>query len=434
MHISKIAFLFYLVSLVVSCNTVKNPLFGKRSAHEKYADAITKSGLEESVLAKAWLGAAQKALSYPQQITLPYKETGFFASDKPSAGGFAFKAVRGENIIATLSCNPDTVMIFLELWRPGTRNPSLIATIDTATKSLTYTLSKDDSLIIRIQPELLVDLEYTIEIATGPSLAFPVAKDGHPHFISFWGSGRDNGARTHEGIDIAAAFRTPALAAADGIISRVNENNLGGKVVFLRDRHTGNNLYYAHLDSQIAVEGQRVNVGDTVGLIGKTGNARNTVPHLHFGIYTMGGAINPLPFINPDVKEPEKITASLDPLYRFLRTSSSTSLYNEPSVQSANIKTVEKNEPVFILAATGSWYKVKLPGSEVGFIESRSLTDRNLTQLSIKQTKELKVQPFMNSPVKDSVEAGEKVDVLGTYGEFYFVNYKGVEGWIIKPV
>ena len=66
-------------------------MFGKRSPHEKCADAISNSVLKESILVKAWLDAAEKALSYPQQITLPYKETGFFAADKPSAAGFALK-------------------------------------------------------------------------------------------------------------------------------------------------------------------------------------------------------------------------------------------------------------------------------------------------------------------------------------------------------
>jgi hypothetical protein len=40
----------------------------------------------------------------------------------------------------------------------------------------------------------------------------------------------------------------------------------------------------------------------------------------------------------------------------------------------------------------------------------------------------------MNSPVKDSIEAGEEVDVLGVYGGFYLVKYKGMKGWISKPV
>lgn len=434
MRHSKIVFLISLVSLVVSCNTIKSPLLSKRSPHEKYADAVSKSGLKESIMVKAWLDAARKALSYPQQVKLPYKETGFFASDKPSAAGFVFKAVRGENIVATLLCNPDTVMLFLELWRTDTKSPSLIAIMDTVTKSLTYTALKDDSLILRIQPELLVDLEYTITIATRSSLAFPVASSGDPKLISFWGNERDKGARRHEGVDIAAAFRTPAIAAADGIISGVNENNLGGKVVFLRDANTGNNLYYAHLDSQIAVQGQRVKAGDTIGLVGKTGNARNTDPHLHFGIYNFGGAVNPLPFIDPAVREPSKIIASLEPLHRFLRSTNTSALYEEPATKSVRIQTVNKNEPVFILAATGSWYKVKLLNNEIGYMNSSSLTGLYLRHLSIKQTQGLIVQPFENSPVKDSIEAGEKVNVLGVYGEFYLVNHKGREGWIRKPV
>jgi hypothetical protein len=108
------------------------------------------------------------------------------------------------------------------------------------------------------------------------------------------------------------------------------------------------------------------------------------------------------------VKEPPKITASLEPLYRFLRTTNPTSLYTESPMQSAKIKAIEKNEPVFILAATGSWYKVKLPDNEIGYIDSRSLADKNLRHFSIKQTQELKVQPFANSPVRDSLKLVKK--------------------------
>ncbi len=429
---NKIVFFFSLVLLFVSCNTAKNKLFGKRSAHAQYAEAITTSGLDKSVLGKAWFEAAEKALSDPQHISLPYKETGFIASDRPAAAGFAFKVVRGENIVATFSGNPDSVLIFLELWRPGLNKPSLIATQDTVTKSLSFTVTKEDSLILRIQPELLVDLEYTLTLETQPSLAFPVAESGKPHMISFWGNPRDAGARSHEGVDIGAKFRTPALAAADGIISRVNVNNLGGKVVFLRDEQTGDNLYYAHLDSQIAVQGQRVKIGDTLGLIGNTGNAKNTPPHLHFGIYTIGGAINPLPFINPEVKTPQKISASLEPLHRFLRTINSASLYKEPVTNSTRIQTVEKEEPVFILAATGNWYKVKLINNEVGYMESRSLTRKILEHFSVKQTQKLMVHPFQNAPAKRTIGIGEKVAIMGIYEGFYLVNHEGMEGWMAK--
>jgi murein DD-endopeptidase MepM/ murein hydrolase activator NlpD len=34
-----------------------------------------------------------------------------------------------------------------------------------------------------------------------------------------------------------------------------------------------------------------------LGYVGTTGNAQGTPPHLHFGVYTFNGAINPLPLL-----------------------------------------------------------------------------------------------------------------------------------------
>ena len=74
---------------------------------------------------------------------------------------------------------------------------------------------------------------------------------------------------------------------------------LGLSYVWLYDARRGQALYYAHLDSQIVQAGVQVDVGDTLGLVGNTGNARSTSPHLHFGIYRHGeGALDPLPFID----------------------------------------------------------------------------------------------------------------------------------------
>ncbi|HYE54614.1 MAG TPA: M23 family metallopeptidase, partial [Chitinophagaceae bacterium] len=46
--------------------------------------------------------------------------------------------------------------------------------------------------------------------------------------------------------------------------------------------------------------------GQIIGTVGNTGNARTTPPHLHFGIYTWRGAINPLPYVkySPKVTTP----------------------------------------------------------------------------------------------------------------------------------
>jgi murein DD-endopeptidase MepM/ murein hydrolase activator NlpD len=52
-------------------------------------------------------------------------------------------------------------------------------------------------------------------------------------------------------------------------------------VIWLQDTKRQQTLYYAHLDQQLVRPGQRVVAGDTIGLVGNTGNARTKDPHLH---------------------------------------------------------------------------------------------------------------------------------------------------------
>jgi murein DD-endopeptidase MepM/ murein hydrolase activator NlpD len=44
----------------------------------------------------------------------------------------------------------------------------------------------------------------------------------------------------------------------------------------------------------------RVHPGSILGYVGNTGNAATTPPHLHYGIYTAGGAVNPYPLLKAD--------------------------------------------------------------------------------------------------------------------------------------
>jgi peptidoglycan LD-endopeptidase LytH len=105
--------------------------------------------------------------------------------------------------------------------------------------------------------------------------------------------------RQHEGQDIFAPKGTPVLSATSGYIYKIGWNNLGGQTVSVIGAG-GRVYYYAHLDSYAS----NLNVGDPVsrrtvlGYVGTTGNAQGTPPHLHFGVYTFAGAINPLPLLN----------------------------------------------------------------------------------------------------------------------------------------
>ena len=104
--------------------------------------------------------------------------------------------------------------------------------------------------------------------------------------------------RLHEGQDIFAPKGTPIYSATTGYVYKVGENPLGGQTVSVIGAG-GRIYYYAHLDSYApGIEvGDPVNTKTLLGYVGTTGNAQGTPPHLHFGVYTSSGAINPLPLI-----------------------------------------------------------------------------------------------------------------------------------------
>ena len=112
-----------------------------------------------------------------------------------------------------------------------------------------------------------------------------------------WHAPRD-GERIHQGQDIFAPRGTPVYSATEGYVLRIGENRLGGQTVSVLGAG-GRVYYYAHLDSYAP----DLDVGDYVtpetilGSVGTTGNAKNTPPHLHFGVYAAAGAINPLPLL-----------------------------------------------------------------------------------------------------------------------------------------
>lgn len=141
------------------------------------------------------------------------------------------------------------------------------------------------------------------------SLPVPVQGVAARRLADTWGAARAGG-RTHQGIDIFARRGTPVLSATEGVVTRVGTNELGGQVVWVmgpgRQMH-----YYAHLDGYADIRrGQLVAPGDVLGFVGNTGNAKGTPPHLHYGIYATGGALNPYPLLTAPAPTEPAPTAS----------------------------------------------------------------------------------------------------------------------------
>jgi murein DD-endopeptidase MepM/ murein hydrolase activator NlpD len=144
--------------------------------------------------------------------------------------------------------------------------------------------------------------------AIAKELYFPVAGN-QSNVGSVWGDEREGGRRKHEGIDIFAAKGTPVVAISDGVIEYTGNDDIGGKTITLQPDDYEWEAYYAHLDVQYVSNGQRVKKGQLLGTVGNTGNARTTPAHLHFGIYTDNGAVDPLPYVKTSPKITSPVSA-----------------------------------------------------------------------------------------------------------------------------
>jgi len=100
--------------------------------------------------------------------------------------------------------------------------------------------------------------------------------------------------RMHEGIDIAATIGTPIRAAASGTVIHAGWLGGYGNLVVV-DHGDGLATAYAHASAILVGVGQQVSQGDTLSLVGSTGNS--TGPHLHFEVRVNGSAVDPLLYL-----------------------------------------------------------------------------------------------------------------------------------------
>ena len=102
--------------------------------------------------------------------------------------------------------------------------------------------------------------------------------------------------RMHTGIDIARPSNRTIKASDNGVVESVIYSNSGKGNYIVINHNNGYKTVYAHLASISVSHGQTVAQGQSIGIMGSTGDS--TGIHLHFEIIKNGEYLNPLSYVS----------------------------------------------------------------------------------------------------------------------------------------
>ncbi len=143
-----------------------------------------------------------------------------------------------------------------------------------------------------LQQETIMEAADTIA-----GITFRPPSDGQ--IMHFFGDMQSLGGETfpHNAVDFIIKSSDPILATADGTVTEVAYSDKGYGNYIRIDHEQGYQSFYAHLTEILVKAGDKVSMGDKIGLGGDSG--RIVKPHLQFSILKDGQYIDPMPLIYP---------------------------------------------------------------------------------------------------------------------------------------
>src|SRR6266545_525490 len=163
--------------------------------------------------------------------------------------------------------------------------------VDSRLAELRRSLRHTDGVVRKITRQVGADLVKAL--TSGRALIWPL----HGPVTSGYGTRFDpyyHVWQLHAGIDIGAATGTPIAAAASGRVVQAGMYGGYGNYICLAHwsvRGQPMTTCYGHLSKIMVTTGQKVTMGQTIGLVGSTGAA--TGPHLHFEVRVGGRPTDP---------------------------------------------------------------------------------------------------------------------------------------------
>ncbi len=427
-----------LLAAACSPPELPRPALTEAPTHARYTAALSEFGLDKTALGQDWLRAADAALVEPVPASLPFRETGYLPADEPAAVGYRFDLDRGRRLVVDVALETtEPTRLYIDLFElVEGREPRLVASTAPDARQLDYEARRTGPHVLRVQPELLRGGRFTITERTLASLGFPVEGLSTQAVQSVFGDPRDAGRRAHHGVDIFARRGTPVVAGVDGRV-RISTSDRGGNVIWLSPASgERRRLYYAHLDGWAVENGAEVRSGDVIGFVGNTGNARTTLPHLHFGVYDRG-PVDPFPYLSPDDADPRDAAGEPELLREWVRTTvASAPLRAAATPRAPSRFDLPLGAVARVLAMSGGFYRVALPDGLSGYVAVRQVASARqpIEAARVDAVSAVRDRPVARAAVIDTLGEGSTVEVLGRFGDYQLVRLPDARiGWMPTP-
>lgn len=158
-------------------------------------------------------------------------------------------------------------------------------------------LDKQIRLVVALRSEFMNQAYGTVSSVLNPTAETPNIWPVAGPISSYYGyrtSPGGIGSTFHEGVDIAGDYGTPISATAAGTVTQAGW--VGGYGYLVEVKHAdGIVTRYGHNSAVLVYEGQHVDQGSMIALMGSTGNS--TGPHCHYEVRIHGEAVDPMYFL-----------------------------------------------------------------------------------------------------------------------------------------